>query len=160
MKDHLKLTSKQEKTLKRLEEVLKQQNVRLTKGRLEILKIIIVKEHPTLNDIIAVLEETGHKVNVMSVYNTLDMLLDKHIIYANIFNGKQICYEPRVQESYHLKCDSCQEVHHIDHLGQFGEFFKSLTKSSEVVGWNCDHFKIEIHGTCPKCHEDLLKKNH
>lgn len=125
------MTPSQQKVFERLQEALKSKNVRVTNVRLEILKIITTHEHPTINDIISELEKSSHKVNVMSVYNTLDMLLDKHIIYANIFNGKQICYEPKVQESYHLKCDQCQKVHHLEN---FGQFLPSFAKTSELYG--------------------------
>lgn len=150
----MKLNKNQELLFQRVQDILKDNKVRITKVRQDIIKIIIVYEHPTINDIIAYLEQQTVKINIMSVYNTLDMLLENHVLYANTFNGKNICYELKVDKMCHLKCDLCFKIFH---LTDFNDFFKEFSEIAEKYNWSCDHFKIEIHGKCDSCIKKIIK---
>ncbi|WP_342264260.1 transcriptional repressor [Spiroplasma endosymbiont of Clivina fossor] len=62
----------------KLTQVLKNKGHRLTNIRLAILKLLLKKQHLNINGIIRELkkENDEHKnINVMSVYNTLDLFL-------------------------------------------------------------------------------------
>lgn len=148
------LNPNQESQLNRIQEKLKTRDIRLTQIRLEILKIIITEDHPTIADIIEALEKEVGKINVMSVYNTLNMLLENHVLFANTFNGKQICYEIQEQASCHLKCDQCLKVEHVD-TNEVIKFLPEFTKIAQRHEYSLEHFKIEIHGLCENCQKKV-----
>ena len=150
---NLVLTKKQTAMLSEIEDQLQAHRIRLTRGRREVLRVLLSAHHPTFNDIVESLARlSSEKPNVMSVYNTINMLLAQHIIYANTFDGKQICYEVKIKEAGHLKCDNCQRVIHLKQLQALNQNFKNLAAKHD---WTCDHFKLEIHGLCAECQAEL-----
>ncbi|ATZ17050.1 Fur family transcriptional regulator [Williamsoniiplasma luminosum] len=144
-------TSVQEKKYEEIIAKLKKEGIRVTKVRSQIIKVIIMNEHPTINDIRNKLEERISNINVMSIYNTLDLLLEKHLLFANTFNGKEICYEIQDLKSVHLKCDNCLTITHIDAKELESMNTSQLKELAIKHGLLLDHFKIEIHGLCKKC---------
>lgn len=146
------LTPEQNQVLHQLEASLQTNKIRLTKGRRDILRVILTANHPTFNDVVENLERaTQEKPNIMSVYNTINMLLAHGIIYANTFDGRQISYEVKIPQAGHLKCDRCLQMIHLDQLDNFNHEFQKLAAQYQ---WNCDYFKLEIHGLCPECRSD------
>ncbi|AEM68582.1 Fur family transcriptional regulator [Mycoplasma putrefaciens] len=133
---------------------LKDKKIRLTDVRTAIIKLLISSDHLTIQDIISKLQNEVTNINVMSVYNTMDLLLNEHIIFANTFNGKTILYEIATDKSIHLKCDNCNKVIHLNDSDSKDYNFLELLDLSEKYGLRLDHFKIEGHGYCTVC---LLK---
>ncbi|ATZ18568.1 Fur family transcriptional regulator [Williamsoniiplasma somnilux] len=146
-----KLNNQQNQQYEKIANFLRNEGFRLTEIRLSTIKVIIKLDHPTTMDIIAELQKEYKNINVMSVYNTIDLLLQKHIIFSNTFNGKQICYEIATNKSMHLKCDNCGQVqeiknHELDKIQILN--INEIAKNHSITA---DHFKIEVHGTCAKC---------
>jgi len=145
-----KLNKEQQKTYDLIVKQLKEKDIRLTKIRLALIKELIVSDHPTTTSIVKSLEEEYGKINVMSVYNTLDLLLDEHIVNANTFNGKQISYEIMVQNAIHFTCIKCHRVYHVD-IDKFSpQIYQDLQKAGDSIHFKVDHFKVEVHGICGK----------
>ncbi|KAF5295773.1 hypothetical protein FQA39_LY12946 [Lamprigera yunnana] len=118
----------------------------MTEPRLLIIKLLVTEEHLTLQDIVSKLKKVIGNVNVMSVYNTLDLLLEHHIIFANTFNGKSILYEVGMENSIHLKCDECQSVIHLNTRDtSLNSGFADIEKIANNNQMTLEHFKIEAH---------------
>ncbi|AHF61429.1 hypothetical protein P344_06295 [Spiroplasma mirum ATCC 29335] len=133
-------------------QILKDKNYRLTDIRLSIIKILTDKKHLTLSVIVEYLEKEYQNVNLMSVYNTIDMLLKEHILFSNTFDGKQIWYDLAENPSFHAICDSCKKVLHIKDEAVLKSIdIVSLGKALEKIYWKPIHFKIEGHGLCEEC---------
>ncbi|WP_280123356.1 Fur family transcriptional regulator [[Acholeplasma] multilocale] len=148
----MKLTDNQEKKYNQIIEKLKSKNIRMTEIRSAVIKSIIKsKDHVTTQDIVKELEAKFDNVNLMSVYNTLDLLLENHILFANTFNGKSICYEIAAERSMHIKCDKCGQVDHVEDAIMDKFDFVEISKISDLLGMSLEHFKIEAHGLCKKC---------
>jgi len=146
----IKLNKEQQKTYDLIEKKLKEKNIRLTNIRLAIVKNLIVSDHPTTTSIVKSLEDEYGKINVMSVYNTLDLLLSEHMVIANTFNGKQISYEITLQNAIHFTCIKCQRVYHVD-IDKFSpQIYQDLQKAGDSINFKVDHFKVEVHGICGK----------
>lgn len=149
-----KLNRQQTNQYNKIIAILKNKGSRLTEVRCEIVKAIILLDHPTITDIIKELESKFQNVNTMSVYNTLDLLLNEHVLFANIFNGKQICYEILTEKSFHLKCDQCSLVQHISDEELAKIPMTIINEIAQKHGMTLDHYKIEAHGICAKCVEN------
>jgi Fe2+ or Zn2+ uptake regulation protein len=143
-----KLNKQQQQIYDLMLETLKKKKVRLTDIRLAIIQNLIVSDHPTPASIVKSLEEEYGKINVMSVYNTIDLLLEEHLVSANTFNGKQISYEIIMDKTAHFKCLECDKIYHLS-LGNYEpKIFEMLQKLGNQIDFKVDHYKIEVHGIC------------
>ncbi|AUF83357.1 transcriptional repressor [Mesoplasma syrphidae] len=147
----MKFLKQEQKKYEQIVDKLKTKNIRMTDIRLAIIAMLIKAEHLTTQEIIKNLELEFANVNVTSVYNTLDLLLSQHILFANTFNGKSIWYEIASEKSIHLKCDECGDVIHINPMTSDKFDFNEVVELAESKGIKLDHFKIEAHGICQNC---------
>ncbi|WP_342252512.1 Fur family transcriptional regulator [Spiroplasma endosymbiont of Amphibalanus improvisus] len=146
---------------KKKEEILnlfRKKNYRLTNIRELIIDIFVEHNHINFNDIIRILKENNSAdINVMSVYNTLDLLISEHIVFTNSFDGKQLWYNLVDNPSIHLICDSCQNIIHIDkNKVNKNKLNNDLAPILNSVAWKPVHYKIECHGICQNC---IISKN-
>lgn len=132
---------------------LKAKNIKLTDIRIKIIKLIIKNQHLNIQEIIELLQKNDETTNVMSVYNTIDLLLKEHIIFSNTFDGKNIWYELSSNKAIHIKCDSCGSVQHVSKEKQDSFNTSELKKllSSDMI--KIEHVKIEIHVICESCND-------
>ncbi|ELL44812.1 Fur family transcriptional regulator [Spiroplasma melliferum] len=134
-------------------QLLKSKNYRITEIRLAIIKILSEKQHLTLTEIVTLLEKEFKNVNLMSVYNTIDLLISEHIVFTNSFDGKQIWYDLAENPSFHMVCDICKNVVHIKDTNILQEIkLDNLKEVMTNINWEPVHFKIEGHGICDQCH--------
>ncbi|WP_342256429.1 Fur family transcriptional regulator [Spiroplasma endosymbiont of Poecilobothrus nobilitatus] len=134
-------------------QLLKSKNYRITEIRLAIIKILSEKKHLTLTEIVTLLEQEFKNVNLMSVYNTIDLLISEHIVFTNSFDGKQIWYDLAENPSFHMVCDICKNVVHIKDTNILHEIkLDNLKDVMTNINWEPVHFKIEGHGICDQCH--------
>ncbi|WP_342189602.1 MULTISPECIES: Fur family transcriptional regulator [unclassified Spiroplasma] len=149
----------------KLTQVLKNKGHRLTNIRLAILKLLLKKQHLNINGIIRELkkENDEHKnINVMSVYNTLDLFLQEELIYLNVFNGRDIVFELSNPVLVHLVCETCHKVIHLSedmHLSDqdFQDNLKKLEEKLQNADFKPVHYKLEAHGICISCQEKNKK---
>ncbi|WP_257789180.1 transcriptional repressor [Spiroplasma clarkii] len=123
----------------------------MTDIRLVILKCVASRKHFTINELISEIEKELGTVNVMSVYNNIDLLLDLHLLFSNTINGKQIIYEAITNQLIHIKCHECDSYEHINSPILSGELWSSCQQFLDSIGFTMDHFKLEMHGICKKC---------
>ncbi|MFX4057044.1 MAG: Fur family transcriptional regulator [Spiroplasma sp. hy2] len=134
-------------------QLLKSKNYRITEIRLAIIKILSEKQHLTLTEIVTLLEQEFKNVNLMSVYNTIDLLISELIVFTNSFDGKQIWYDLAENPSFHMVCDICKNVVHIKDTNILHEIkLDNLKDVMTNINWEPVHFKIEGHGICDQCH--------
>ncbi|MFU0251920.1 Fur family transcriptional regulator [Spiroplasma sp. Moj] len=134
-------------------QLLKSKSYRITEIRLAIIKILSEKQHLTLTEIVTLLEQEFKNVNLMSVYNTIDLLISEHIVFTNSFDGKQIWYDLAENPSLHMVCDICKNVVHIKDTNILHEIkLDNLKDVMTNINWEPVHFKIEGHGICDQCH--------
>ncbi|MBW3058727.1 transcriptional repressor [Spiroplasma poulsonii] len=138
-------------------QLLKNKNYRITEIRLAVIKILTEKQHLTLSEIVELLEQEFKNVNLMSVYNTIDLLISEHVVFTNSFDGKQIWYDLAENPSFHMVCDICKNVVHIKDSKILQEIkLDNLKEVMQNTNWEPVHFKIEGHGICDQCRN---KKN-
>lgn len=142
-------------------QLLKSKNYRITEIRLAIIKILSEKQHLTLTEIVTLLEQEFKNVNLMSVYNTIDLLISEHIVFTNSFDGKQIWYDLAENPSFHMVCDICKNVVHIKDTNILHEIkLDNLKDVMTNINWEPVHFKIEGHGICDQCHNKKYEPLH
>ncbi|WP_339022971.1 Fur family transcriptional regulator [Spiroplasma endosymbiont of Crioceris asparagi] len=130
--------------LKRLKEL----KIKITDLRLLIIDVLASKSHFNINELIEILKTKIDKVNVMSVYNNIDLFLEKHLIYANTFNGKLIIYEAIKPYLVHIKCDECDKIIDLEDKNLNEKLQSTFKEFSKKTNIEINHYKIEMHGAC------------
>ncbi|WP_375317382.1 Fur family transcriptional regulator [Spiroplasma endosymbiont of Virgichneumon dumeticola] len=143
------------KNFENITQRLKDKDYRLTDIRKAVIKVLTIKEHVSINDIINFLKEEGNEtINIMSIYNTIDLLIEEHIIHANIFEGKQIIYELS-ENGIHIICNYCNSIIHVNENRKNQQnaplHVTHLEKLATENNFSFSHYKLEIHGICRNC---------
>lgn len=138
--------------------IFKEKKIKLTDIRMAILKCIASRRHFTINELIFEIEKTLGAVNVMSVYNNIDLLLELHLVFSNTINGKQIIYEAVSSQLIHTKCHECGSYEHIESSSLSRDMWSLFTQVLESKKFTLDHFKLELHGICQECQAKQKKQ--
>lgn len=139
---------------------LQDKDYRLTDIRKAIAKIFADSKDISINEIISQLKKTNDGVNIMSVYNTIDLLMKEHIIHANVFDDKQVYYELS-DNVIHVICNICHKIIHFgdDEIEKIG--FINVNKLTnyleEKKHFLFSHFTLEVHGICSNCQKQMKK---
>ena len=131
-----------------------------TKQRAAILDFIKNNKdrEVTANDILVYLNKNDLKASQTTIYRYLDNLVKEGIIKKNYSEEKSSsCYQyvgKRCKEHYHLKCNNCGEIIHLD-----SEIFSSIEKKIiDRYGFKIDNIKTILYGTCNKCNMNNKSK--
>ena len=125
-----------------------------TKYRVNIIDIL-QKSRKLLSaqDIYEILINDKVKVNLSTVYRTLDKLTENNIINKiEIENEKQSLYEFNREDHHHfLICKNCNKIETIYHC-PLHDYEKQIQEES---GFQITGHKIEFYGYCKKCQKTL-----
>ena len=131
---------------------LAQQGHRYSRGRQELVEILIRAERPmTLPDIVAADPELAQS----SAYRNLDVLVRCGII-RRINAGTDRAHfelaEPLVGHHHHLICIACGTIEDV-HLDSEVEHMvgKSLSDIASQTGFTPIHHSLDLHGHCADC---------
>lgn len=124
-----------------IEELLKNKNLKQTKQRIEILKII------EQLDINATKKEILGQTNIdkSTVYRTLETLLENNIIETSINHKNELYYEIRQEHKHYIRCIKCHKKEEINICP---------VKTVEKKGFKIVSHKIEIDGICNTCQKN------
>ena len=127
---------------------LKENNIRITKARKSILEIILLsKEAINANLIYELLEKEDIKIDLSTVYRTLDLLESKKIL--NKFDLGNNMYNYTINNNAHkhvIECDLCHKRMVIDcPIPQIEEQIKAKT------GITLTESHVLLKGICKEC---------
>jgi Fur family transcriptional regulator, peroxide stress response regulator len=119
---------------------------RLTPQRMMILRLL--KEdtsHPNADNIFNKVRVEYPNVSLKTVYNTLDLLNENHIIQELVIEPRTKRYCPNPAPHHHLYCTSCKKV-----VDVFQDIPVRLEKK-QIMGFRIDSNQITFRGVCPDC---------
>jgi Fur family transcriptional regulator, ferric uptake regulator len=131
-----------------LEAYLKKCNIKVTKGRLNILEILLSSEDAVSVDyIFEKCKDIGLSIDLSTVYRTMEMLENKNIIDKfNLGEGK---YNYKIKKEVHkhtLECSLCHKEVEIDcPMVQIEQIIKNRT------GFTLMEHDLKIKGVCEEC---------
>lgn len=138
-----------------LETYLKNNNIKVTKGRLNILEILLNSEDAlTVDYIYEQCKKRGLSIDLSTVYRTMEMLENKKIVDKfNLGEGK---YNYKIRKEAHkhrLECSLCHKEVEIDcPMLQIEEIIKNKT------GFTLMEHDLKIKGICDEC-KTIQNKN-
>jgi len=112
-----------------------------------------------VDDVYEMLKKEKYPVGRATVYRYLNQLESEGLIKKYSFMQKKgACFrylgeKSQCKEHYHLMCDICGKVRHIEEPR-----LQSLLRSIQAKhGFNIDDTKTMFYGTCSGCENEKLK---
>lgn len=126
---------------------LSSSGLRKTPERFEILRRVLdIKGHFGVDQLYAMLEDSGYHVSRATVYNTMDLLLDCGLIRRHIFETHQARFEVAGTSHFHLVCTRCGRITEADDR-QIARALGSIKRDN----FRPTYFSATVYGLCGKC---------
>lgn len=134
-------------------EKLKTSNYRITDSRKKLVEIFTNDSlrHFTFDELVNL---SGEKVNIATMYNNISTLLDEKII-TEFYIGDIRLFELGNRSHAHFICETCKSAFNVD-----TKLNNSIDDEiEEQYGFLVNTTKVEFTGTCSNCLESLLPTN-
>ncbi|MDR0845728.1 MAG: transcriptional repressor [Tannerella sp.] len=138
-------------------EYLKEQGLRKTTERYTILEHIChIRGHFDVETLLQRLESDNFHVSRASVYNTIELLVNAHLVVRHQFYSQSVQYEQKhlAVTHYHVICNYCGAVKEV----------KNDLRMKDMMNYRIPKFTQEYHslyiyGICSKCKFKIMNKN-
>lgn len=139
--------------LERIRDELHRQNYKLTPQRESTIRVLLENEedHLSAEDIYLRVKEKSPDIGLATVYRTLELMSELHILHKINFGDGVARYEFKSEKGehhhHHLICLDCGKVNEIqeDHLG---EVERAVSDKYHFI--IKDH-RLIFHGICEEC---------
>ncbi len=129
-------------------EILKEKNIKITKGRIEILNILKNSEKSlSAEKIHQIYRCNDININLSTVYRTLELFEEKDLIEKITLNDGVFSYKLKgITHRHHLECDIChKEVEIPCPMLQIQEMVQNST------GFTLTDHDLVMKGVCKDC---------
>ncbi len=129
-------------------EILMNKGIRPSIIRVEILNFLMnTKSHPTVEDIYNLLCDKIPTLSKTSVYNTLKLLHENHIITEVTIDSSKVRYDYDISLHGHFICERCKKVFDFD---------ANLVKNDILNGAVIKSKEVYFRGICKECLNNKL----
>ena len=131
-----------------VEQLMRQHGVQVTAQRLAIMRAVSARPHATADELADDVRAVIGSISRQAVYDTLGVLVDKHLIRRIQPAGSAARYEDRVGDNHHhLICRGCGTTCDVDcAVGAV----PCLTADDDH-GFEIDEAEVVYWGYCPSC---------
>lgn len=136
---------KNNQTFEQIKNYLVEHGIRPSNYRIRILQCLEDnKMHPTADQIYQNLLNEFPTLSKMSVYNTIEVLLDAGLIREITIENNEVRYDSHLEDHGHFKCNHCGKIFNFDidfnslHLNGLDQF---IIKDQDIF----------LKGICPEC---------
>ena len=127
-----------------LKTILKNKDIRISHQRLLVLDYLIKNPiHPSAEIIFKDLKDIDPLISQATVYNTLNLFVEKNLVKELDFNMTSKRYEFIKESHGHFVCTSCGQI--IDLC------LEDLNYSIDLLDYSIDSVDITYRGLCPDC---------
>jgi Fe2+ or Zn2+ uptake regulation protein len=102
------------------------------------------KNHPTVDEIYTELKEELPTLSKTTVYNVLNLFIEKRLAKLVNMNSSEARYELYEEEHSHFKCDVCGTIYDIPKI-------KTNYDHSKLGTFKVKSEEVNLSGICPKC---------
>lgn len=126
---------------------LKEHGIRPSNIRIKVLNFLFNQRiHPTVDEIYKDLLGEIPTLSKTSIYNTLEIFLEKNIVKPIVFQEKELRYDINTNLHGHFKCEKCEKVYDFPLPADI--FTKSNLEGFTIKGEN-----IYVYGICKDCNK-------
>ena len=124
-----------------IESLFKENNLKVTKQRLEIINIINkLKDKATISNIVKNVD-----MNRSTVYRIIDKLCSNNIVIKDINVNNKDYYVLKNNHKHYIKCIKCNSIKDLDECP-----FDNM----EIDNFKIIKHSLKIDGICNKCQEE------
>lgn len=144
-----------------VKELLRSRGLKVTSQRLLVLDIMAAHpdEHLTAEEIYDLAKIKSPDIGLATIYRTVQVLLDLHIINKVTFDDGFTRYELNGEESasghrhHHAICTRCGQVYSLE-----TDLLDILEQQVlENIGFQVTDHEVKLYGLCKKCRMDVQK---
>lgn len=129
--------------MEKLIQLLKQEGLKATPQRIEILKLLEELGHPSVEEIYARLKGKFPSISLATIYKNLTLLREKGVVnQLHLEEGSR--YELKRVSHAHKVCPKCGKVEDIPFPAACSE---------QLEGGEGVRFELYIYDLCPDCKE-------
>ena len=136
------------KTTDEVDQLLRHHGVQVTAQRLAIMRAVSARPHATADELTDEVRAVLGSISRQAVYDSLGVLVDKHLVRRIQPAGSPARFENRVDDNHHhLICRVCGSTFDIDcAVGAV----PCLTANDDH-GFEIDEAEVIYWGVCPDC---------
>lgn len=124
---------------------LRKHHIRPSNIRIKILKFLLKNRiHPTVEDIYKSLIEEIPTLSKTSVYNTLNLFLEKGIVVGIALDQKELRYDINTNFHGHFKCNKCGIIYDFP-------IMISFPNKDQLEGFEITNRDVFFYGSCKEC---------
>ncbi|MDO5715176.1 MAG: Fur family transcriptional regulator [Tissierellia bacterium] len=128
--------------------ILKDKNLKVTKGRLEVMDILYHSPLPMNTEHIFDSLHGESSPSFTSLYRILNQLSNEGILHKNIYQDGIYYYEFASKKHRHyIVCSQCKRMEEVSHC-PMKSFEEQISKET---GFIVKDHTIELEGLCPTC---------
>ena len=134
-------------SLKSYSALLKTKGIKPSFQRVKIMEFLQNNHiHPTVNDIYFALIKEIPSLSKTTVYNTLNLFIEKKLVYVIVIEENETRYDLLTHTHGHFKCTCCGALFDV-------ELNIDYSKSQELLGCDIEEKHIYFKGICRNCKE-------
>lgn len=139
----------------KVKDLLREKGLKVTSQRLMVLNILSAHgdEHLTVEEIYDLAKEESPEIGLATIYRTVQVLLELHVIEKVTFDDDFARYELNGEETgsghrhHHAICTQCGKVYSLE-----TDLLDTLEKQVfESLGFEVTDHEVKLYGLCSAC---------
>ena len=139
----------------KVKDLLREKGLKVTSQRLMVLNILSAHgdEHLTVEEIYDLAKEESPEIGLATIYRTVQVLLELHVIEKVTFDDGFARYELNGEETgsghrhHHAICTQCGKVYSLE-----TDLLDTLEKQVfESLGFHVTDHEVKLYGLCSAC---------
>ena len=139
----------------KVKDLLREKGLKVTSQRLMVLNILSAHgdEHRTVEEIYDLAKEESPEIGLATIYRTVQVLLELHVIEKVTFDDGFARYELNGEETgsghrhHHAICTQCGKVYSLE-----TDLLDTLEKQVfESLGFEVTDHEVKLYGLCSAC---------
>ena len=139
----------------KVKDLLREKGLKVTSQRLMVLNILSAHgdEHLTVEEIYDLAKEESPEIGLATIYRTVQVLLELHVIEKVTFDDGFARYELNGEETgsghrhHHAICTQCGKVYSLE-----TDLLATLEKQVfESLGFEVTDHEVKLYGLCSAC---------
>ena len=139
----------------KVKDLLREKGLKVTSQRLMVLNILSAHgdEHLTVEEIYDLAKEESPEIGLTTIYRTVQVLLELHVIEKVTFDDGFARYELNGEETgsghrhHHAICTQCGKVYSLE-----TDLLDTLEKQVfESLGFEVTDHEVKLYGLCSAC---------
>ena len=127
-------------------EKLQEKGLKVTPQRVAIYEaIVILKNHPTAENVIEYIKANHPNISVGTVYKVLDSLVENTLIKRVKTDKDLMRYDSVLSEHHHLYCSETQRIEDYDDEG-LNKMISNYFKKKKIKNFTIQDVKLQITG--------------